>query len=354
MEQLFDFDSFREGKLLCFRYVDNQGKTIDVKKGGSGEAIKIWWTTQKKDVGKSEYWSLAEFVCLLDARYCPYCNAETVGLVQRTNPNAKTPVAYSALDHILPQSKYPLLALSLYNLVPACTRCNSQLKHEHDDFDVEHWDASKPFNALHPYAHNIHKWFRFVYRPSSVAELFLDPRKSRQAPLAIDHRIPLAKKCRPDEKSFYHERTKKYSTQYELPGSYYDLYATEINEILKMEMICTPTFIDTMKALYKGMGDEDFNLVFRRTSLDPREINKHRFAKLIIDLHKQIGHDVWPDEWEKIFTDQELQEMKQFVKKSRDMHQTAFEAHKNWIENSFRARWNSNTPNVNQNLPKVK
>ena len=156
----------------------------------------------------------------------------------------------------------------------------------------------------------------------------------------------MAKKCRPDEKSFYHERTKKYSTQYELPGSYYDLYATEINEILKMEMICTPTFIDTMKALYKGMGDEDFNLAFRRTSLDPREINKHRFAKLIIDLHKQIGHDVWPDEWEKIFTPQELQEMKEFAKKSRDMHQTAFEAYKNWIENSFRARCNPNLPKV--------
>ena len=46
--------------------------------------------------------------------------------------------------------------------------------------------------------------------------------------------------------------------------------------------------------------------------------------------------------------------MKQFAKKSRDMHQIVFEAHKNWIENSFCARWNSNTPNVNQNLPKVK
>lgn len=58
-----------------------------------------------------------------------------------------------------------------------------------------------------------------------------------------------------------------------------------------MEMICTPTFIETMKNTYHGMTDGDFDLIFRRASQNPQEINKHRFAKLIIDLHKQLGYD---------------------------------------------------------------
>lgn len=39
------------------------------------------------------------------------------------------------------------------------------------------------------------------------------------------------------------------------------------------------------------MEDKNFDLAFRQVSLDPREINKHRFAKLIIDLHQQIGSE---------------------------------------------------------------
>src|SRR5690606_32118753 len=34
------------------------------------------------------------------------------------------------LDHLLPQSEYPYLSLSLFNLVPSCYSCNSKLKND--------------------------------------------------------------------------------------------------------------------------------------------------------------------------------------------------------------------------------
>ena len=37
----------------------------------------------------------------------------------------------SAFDHYFPRARYPFLGLSLYNLIPACTRCNSSLKGDH-------------------------------------------------------------------------------------------------------------------------------------------------------------------------------------------------------------------------------
>ena len=50
-----------------------------------------------------------------------------------------------------------------------------------------------------------------------------------------------------------------------------------------MEMICTAEFVEEMEKRY-GL---DFDLMFRRTSLDPCEINQHRFSKLTIDLVSQ-------------------------------------------------------------------
>ena len=239
-------------------------------------------------------WSLAEFVRLLDVRYCPYCNAETVGVLNRSMINSDAETSFSALDHVLPKGKYPLLSLSLYNLVPACYRCNSQFKGKEDGFDVEHWKPGEPFKMLHPYAHDISKWFRFNYSPREVEHLFMKP-QGNGSPLSITCKVPIQKVKRAIKgksgTEFYLDRVAKHIKAYHLLESYRDLYSVEINEILKMEMICTPTFIEAMKKVYQGITDEDFNLSFRRTSLDPREINHHRFAKLIIDLHRQIGSD---------------------------------------------------------------
>ena len=81
------------------------------------------------------------------------------------------------------------------------------------------------------------------------------------------------------------------------------------------------------------MSDKDFNLAFRRTSLDPLEINKHRFGKLIIDLQKQIGYDDWPEEWETSHTVEALK------KEIREVHQAAWEKRKRMIERKVRIKF---------------
>lgn len=285
-QALFNFGAFRSGAVLapCASTCRTiQWVTLPLIRPRKRNKRYL---ANKAVVDAWKGWSLAEFVRLLDVRYCPYCNAETVGVVYAESPSEKN--SFSALDHILPKSDYPLLALSLYNLVPACYRCNSQFKGEKDGFDLEHWDASEPFKALHPYAHNIYKWFRFDYRPTAVEHLFLKPR-DKDSPLTVTRRIPLKKGGRKKSSAFYLERVGKHLEEYRLLNAYRDLYAMEINAILKMEMICTPTFVALMRGRYPYLADEDFNLVFRRASLVPDEINYHRFGKLIIDLNRQIG-----------------------------------------------------------------
>lgn len=216
-------------------------------------------------------WSIAEFVRLLDVRYCPYCNAETVETAMLPER-----IHVPDIDHIFPKEKYPLLSLSLYNLVPACNRCNSRFKKAHDMLDG--WSVNRPLPSLHPYVHNIFKRIRFDYRPKSVGNLFIQPRMTDS---------PLTVSAVKDSGS----HADSYIEEYHLNEVYRDIYAEEINEAIRMEAICSKDFVDAMKDLY-GLDDSDFDSLFRRSSLDSREINHFRFAKLILDLHDTIGSDV--------------------------------------------------------------
>lgn len=59
----------------------------------------------------------------LDINTCTYCNRLYTKTV--TNPSKLTRPEF---DHWFAKSKYPLLALSFYNLIPSCHVCNSSLK----------------------------------------------------------------------------------------------------------------------------------------------------------------------------------------------------------------------------------
>ena len=266
-KKLFNYADFRKSKVL-------------VEPNTSG---LILWSQEKKNIDSWNGWGIAEFVRLLDVRYCPYCNAETVGTAMLPGR-----IHLPDIDHIFPKKKYPLLSLSLYNLVPACNRCNSRFKKSKDMLDdpkaLEVPDMLKTWNkqddklpALHPYVDNVHRKIRFDYSPKSVENLFIRPHVE-DSPLtvsAVDS----------------DERVGHYIDTYYLKQIYRDVYAEEINEMIRMEAICSKDFIDTMKDLYK-LDDLDFDKLFRRSSLDPRKINHFRFAKLIIDLHHAIGSDI--------------------------------------------------------------
>lgn len=61
----------------------------------------------------------------LDIPTCPYCGRMyTKTVISEKGKKITRP----DFDHWFPKSKYPLLALSFYNLVPSCNICNSRVK----------------------------------------------------------------------------------------------------------------------------------------------------------------------------------------------------------------------------------
>ncbi len=78
-----------------------------------------------------------EFCKSLDIKVCVYCNAQMTHTVSEGGNKIVRP----QIDHYYPKSKFPMFALSFYNLIPACPTCNS-IKSD-QDMDVK--------TMYHPY-----------------------------------------------------------------------------------------------------------------------------------------------------------------------------------------------------------
>lgn len=69
----------------------------------------------------------------LNLNTCFYCNIDFINVFQDENNENKN---HFTLDHIFPKAEYPFFSISLFNLVPSCSPCNSKFKHT-KEFKIE-------------------------------------------------------------------------------------------------------------------------------------------------------------------------------------------------------------------------
>lgn len=91
----------------------------------------------------------------LNVKTCPYCNMQYTLYAKAYEDQEKMDkVAKFQFDHFYPQSKYPMLSMSLYNLIPSCASCNNgkmqgELSLEFHPYhasisDIFHFRVAKP------------------------------------------------------------------------------------------------------------------------------------------------------------------------------------------------------------------
>ncbi|HHB2166190.1 TPA: hypothetical protein ACOQ6R_000252 [Bacillus cereus] len=73
---------------------------------------------------KATTWNAYTFQKSLEIIICPYCNSQFTFIYKGSKGKTR-----ATLDHFFDKNTYPFLAISLYNLVPSCKICNSDLKH---------------------------------------------------------------------------------------------------------------------------------------------------------------------------------------------------------------------------------
>lgn len=95
---------------------------------------------------------------------CVYCNRQYVFTVEKGDGMVKEDrIARPVFDHWFAKSKHPLLSLSLFNLIPSCSVCNSSVK-LNDDYTLA--------THIHPYVHEVgHPDFTFRVSPAAKNEV---------------------------------------------------------------------------------------------------------------------------------------------------------------------------------------
>lgn len=249
IEKLFDYEMF------------SQGQSLDVEVRGGKTRFR--WDANH------DSWSGWYFLKLLSTATCGYCNSDGVFTLEY-KAQGKPTRQRSELDHFWPRSKFPFLGLSLYNLVPSCTRCNRNIKGANYE----------PLGEMvHPYSHDFHDGAKF-YAVFKDYKGLTHPNDTG-VDVIIDrptgpHSVDLAK------------RAKKSAEFFHLEEVYNQIYELEVNDVVRKVLYFPESYLADLRKRYPGIDESVLNRMTLGMSLNPADINKLPHEKLRQDIHLQL------------------------------------------------------------------
>jgi hypothetical protein len=183
---------------------------------------------------------------------CPYCNQAFAFTVVEAGGSFRP-----TLDHFFPKAEYPYLALSLYNLVPSCYTCNSNLKGTKDFFRTQH---------LHPLEDVEEVSFDFASSGEhEFVDLLHDDRLLEEFGVVV-----------PREGS---EKAQN-SVNTFLLGARFVGNLPAIKRFVRLRKKLRPHKIEEYKALFGDRIDEATLLQF-----DPRQYRHQILGKILLDMY---------------------------------------------------------------------
>lgn len=190
----------------------------------------------------------------LDIPTCPYCGRMyTKTVISKGSKKITRP----SFDHWYPKSKYPLLALSFYNLIPSCNICNSGLKGS-VDFQLS--------THFHPYHKVDNLKFTFSYDLESYQKPCVK--------ILVSNDI-----------------SKKSVEAFELE-EIYKTHQDEVADLLKIRQAYSENYIDMLdRILGKGVNlsrEEVYRLAFG-THFNEDKFDRRPLSKMKRDILTELG-----------------------------------------------------------------
>lgn len=201
-------------------------------------------------------------------RYCPYCNAETLYAFEWCTDDGRLKLSKSAFDHFFTRARYPFLALSLYNLIPSCTRCNSAFKVDDFGYIVK---------TAHPFQESIDDGMRFHVLFSSLGAVTSVKAEDLAGIVLTEKR----------QGGFPEGARLEHMVR--VSDSYSALYTTDA-AIYLQRAICFPeSYVRGIKQRLqaKGFPTGDVEKMLFGAPLERTEIDCIRHGKLICDIRDQ-------------------------------------------------------------------
>lgn len=242
-----EYKADRENQKQALKYIFNYG------------------VFSSKDEKRYDAYDLAK---KLGIRTCLYCNRlYTLTVVKGERDEDK--LTRPDFDHFIDKGKNPLLGLSIYNLVPCCKICNSQLK------------GTKPFSVkdyVHPYKDNFLDSYWFRYIPYDVDDILRGQSTLR---VGIDTILgdPILR-----------QRINKTAKVFKL-DSIYSAHSEELKDVFEIRHLFSKDYLREIKNTYKGLGitDEDYYRIVFGVHFKKEDYYKRPFSKIKKDLLKELN-----------------------------------------------------------------
>lgn len=190
---------------------------------------------------------------------CPYCNRQYITSYLASNKQRVT----ADLDHFYPQSLFPLLALSLYNLVPVCLVCNRMIKK--DSFG----------NIWNPYRAGF----------SDLVHFEVDHPQNVNALVGNNDEFTLKLKNDAPENSNDFEVTENTIEFFQLE-ELYQSHKQFVRELLYKKHAYNETYLKALQDIFRkaGIGRADANLILYGAEMDKDKIGERILGKLTFDI----------------------------------------------------------------------
>lgn len=205
---------------------------------------------------------------LMDVNTCTYCNRQYTLTVDDVNANGVTVehLIRPEFDHWFSQVDYPDLALSYYNLIPACHTCNSNLKNR-QEMDLGHY--------VHPYIDR-RTGFRFSYVPTSDG-----------------YAVDIEREKGVDDA--YYRKVENTLKLFKLPQIYGAHSGLELKELLELAAENHPDYITTLVKDVTdklGVNEEDAYRILFGVEVEEENYLKRPMSKFKSDVMRKIREDL--------------------------------------------------------------
>lgn len=187
---------------------------------------------------------------------CIYCNRLYTHTIVSTKNEF---IARPTFDHWFTKSKFPLLALSFYNLIPSCSVCNSSVKGA-NDFSIQ--------DIFHPYL-----------KQTSAA-------KQLNFKFSYDLENHLSAKSK---LKYQNSFTKKSIATMRI-AEMYNSHTEEIRELIYLKKAYSLSYLKSLKAILKTpVSDKDVYRLAFGVYFEDDALNKRPLSKMKKDILTELG-----------------------------------------------------------------
>jgi 5-methylcytosine-specific restriction endonuclease McrA len=199
----------------------------------------------------------------LNLRTCYYCNIDFINVYDEENNKNKF-----TLDHFIDKGRYPYLALSIFNLIPCCSVCNSKVKGSTPFYEDRELKDTNPYLKSFKFDEKV-KFKLFLHKNCKDLNI-----KSKD-----DIDIPL--------KERYSNEYEKYIKVFKL-NERYQAHKDIVFEMIKNAELYPKSRLKELQDLtgipYQQIKQDIFNLID-----DEVDLSKEPFSKLKRDMARELG-----------------------------------------------------------------